>query len=344
VSDTDLVPLGWDATRSQSFTFSDLVPGRVARLDGRYADVLTGAGALRCQTTNAGDAAVGDWVVVRLDGADSGEIRAVLPRSTALVRASASGRSEPQVLAANVDTVFVVASLTVAPRPAKVERMLAVVWDSGAVPVLVLTKADLAADVDDCLRRIGTATAGVDVHVVSAVTGLGVDGLRAYAAPGRTVALLGPSGVGKSTLVNCLLGADLLRTGEVRTDGKGRHTTSHRQLVRLPAGGVLVDTPGLRGLALWLDEDGLQRAFPDVEELTADCRFNDCAHRTEPGCAVLAAVETGRLAERRLESWRKLQRESEWQASRYDARLRSERARAWKSIARANRYSSRVRP
>lgn len=275
----------------------------------------------------------GDWVA--LSPTDPPEIAVVLPRRTAVVRASASRTSEGQVLAANIDTVAIVVSLATQSDPGRVERMTALAWDSGARPVLVLTKADTATAQQSADLASATAdlAPGVEVLLTSSFTGEGLDRLRA--ALTGTVVLLGPSGVGKSTLGNALLGTDRLDTGHVRTgDGKGRHTTVHRELVPLPGGGVLIDTPGLRGVGLHDSESGLQQVFAEIEELAARCRFTDCEHTNEPGCAVSQAISEGLLSERRLASYRKLQRENAWAASRTDARMRAERENHRKSISK----------
>jgi ribosome biogenesis GTPase len=267
----------------------------------------------------------------------------VLPRRTAISRGSASGTSTTQVLAANVDTVFIALPLTRS-KIGLVERLVTLVWESGATPVVLLTKADLSPDPSAVITETTAAAPGVDVHPVSSVTGDGLEELSAYVGFGRTIAIVGQSGVGKSTLVNCLVGAEVLSTGAVRDDGKGRHTTTHRELVPLPTGGVLIDTPGLRGVALIDAEEGLERTFADVEELTDNCYFTDCSHETEPGCAVLAALSDGTLAQRRYDSWRKLRREARWMASRTDARLASEQRRKWKVVTKEMRRSGRTRP
>ncbi|MDF2975761.1 MAG: rsgA2 [Actinomycetospora sp.] len=285
-------------------------------------------------------AAVGDWVVVDPDV----RVSAVLPRRSALTRAVASGRSKGQVLAANVDTVLVAVALEAKTRPGRLERLIALAWESGAVPVVVLTKID-RADGDvllAALADVSVAAPGVDVLPVSAVTG---DGLAEVAAAARgTTVLVGPSGAGKSTLANALLGDEVMAVGEVRaSDGKGRHTTVHRELVPFGDGGVLVDTPGLRAVGLHDAAEGIDRAFADVVALAEDCRFADCAHAGEPGCAVRAAVDDGSIPARRLEAWRKLVREDEWSAARTDARLAAERRGRWKTIAKAQRAAYRER-
>ncbi|WP_131743245.1 ribosome small subunit-dependent GTPase A, partial [Actinomadura roseirufa] len=246
--------------------------------------------------------------------------------------------------AANVDTVAIAVSLAARLDLGRVERLLALAWESGARPVVVLTKADQVAGTADAEAAVAAAAPGVDVVACSATTGDGVDAVAAVLT--GTVVLVGPSGAGKSTLGNALLGTGALATGAVRDqDGKGRHTTVRRELLPLPSGGVLIDTPGLRGVGLFDAAEGIQQTFAEIEELAERCRFGDCEHRTEPGCAVLAAVEDGALPARRLDSYRKLVRENEWIASRADARLRAEQRQQWKTIAKAQRrlYQERGR-
>ena len=283
--------------------------------------------------TGEGAPAVGDWVAVHGERAV-----AVLPRRTAFTRTAAGRTSTAQVLVANVDVVLVVEALAGELRSRRVERYLAVAWSSGATPVVVLTKADLCADVPAAVAEMTEVALGVEVLAVSALTGAGLDALRALLAGGCTAALLGPSGVGKSSLVNALLGAEVADTAEVRAaDGRGRHTTTARQLHLLPGGGAIVDTPGLRELALHDDADGVDTAYADVTELAAGCRFRDCAHRTEPGCAVAAAIDDGALDPARYIAWRKLQAEAHRQLLRTDARARAaERARR-RAFSRAAR-------
>lgn len=353
----ELVPLGWDRRADAAFAAlagddPGLRPARVASVARGAADVLTPAelrvsyaAALRAAV--AGDPVAlpcpGDWVAVRAAPGDPAVIEAVLPRRTAIVRAGVSGDSHGQVLAAGVDTALLVEPADPEPRLGRLERFLALAWSSGATPVVVLTKVDLAADVGGLLSELAAVAPGVGVHPVSAVTGDGLDALRPYVAPGSTVALLGPSGAGKSTLVNALAGAEVMATREIRADGRGRHTTVRRALIPLPEGGLVIDTPGLRGVGLSDDAD-VDLAFADIAELAASCRFADCGHDAEPGCAVQEAIETGELPERRLTSWRKLLREQEWIASRTDARLRAERTRRWKVIHKEMRRSHRNRP
>lgn len=301
-------------------------PGRLARVDRSAYDVLSGDGPLRSPALPPGPLVptVGDWLAV-----DDAGVRAVLPRRTLLVRGAAARTSASQPLAANVDVVLVCAGADGPLRLRQLERLLTLAWQSGATPVVVLTKGDLVDDPDESVRQLVACAPGVDVVVVSAGTG-DVGGLAPHCAPGRTLALLGVSGAGKSTLVNALAGQALMATGTVRqVDGKGRHTTSHRQMVVLPSGVTVIDSPGLRGVAMSADGD-LSASFSDVEDLAAACRYADCSHRTEPGCALTASVGAGDLAQARVDSWRRLQRELAWQARRTDARLRAEQKKLWK--------------
>jgi ribosome biogenesis GTPase len=289
------------------------------------------AGRLRYDHAVGGDLpAVGDWVALRQT-----TIEQVLPRRSAFRRKSAGFGSDEQVLAANVDYAFLLAGLDDDFSTRRLERYLTSAWDSGAQPVVVLTKSDLCDDVGSALLAAESVAVGASVCAVSNVTGDGFDLLEAHLTPRRTIVLLGSSGVGKSTLLNRLARSELMRTGEIAADGTGRHTTTHRQLIALPSGALVIDTPGLRELQLY--DGDLETSFEDVEALGAECRFNDCAHTREPGCAVLAAVDDGRLELDRLRSWRKLQRELEAIAARTDMRLRLERKRRWKERARSTR-------
>ncbi|MGP3976309.1 ribosome small subunit-dependent GTPase A [Streptomyces sp. 8N114] len=353
-----LAVYGWDAdwqaeyvraTADPATAGPDPLPGRVVRVDRGQCDLVTPAGTFRADTEFVVPrdpmrvVCTGDWAVVDADGAPP-YVRTLLPRRTAFVRSTSSKRSEGQVLAANVDHALIAISLGAELDLGRIERFLSLAWSSGAQPLLALTKADLVPDeatVAHLVADAETTAPGVQVLPVSAETGEGIDILAAVLA-GGTTALLGQSGAGKSTLANALLGhrAQLVQAIRDR-DGKGRHTTTTRNLLPLPAetgGGVLIDTPGLRGVGLWDAEDGLGQAFAEIEELAADCRFPDCAHQSEPGCAVLAAVEGGALPERRLESYRKLLRENARLAARTDARLRAEQRKVFKQRQALGRH------
>ena len=325
--------LGWDSSWADAFAShaaGGLSAGRVLRVDRGQCDVATAAGPVRAEFSRT-EVCTGDWVA--LSGCS---VHAVLPRRTALVRASASGVSAGQVLAANVDVVAVVIACTAEVDLGRAERLLALAWESGARPVVVLTKADACPDVGAVLEQIAGVALGVDVVVVSAADGTGLDVLAAELT--GTIVLVGQSGVGKSTLATALTGVDLAVRDVRAADGKGRHTTVRREMLGLRGGrGVLIDTPGLRGVGLFDVQDGLSRAFADVDALAADCRFGDCAHGGEPGCAVAEAIEAGVLPARRLESYRKLIRENEWAAARTDARLRAERRAKERSMHRQYR-------
>lgn len=288
--------------------------------------------------------AVGDDVVLGAQPDGTPTLAALAPRRTAVTRDGADRTSHSQVLAANVDVVLVVEHLDPDPSAGRLERLLTLAWRSGAVPVVVLTKADLVPDPEGMADEVRRVAIGADVHAVSATGGTGLDPLRALLAPGRTLVVVGPSGAGKSTLVNALAGSDVMDTGERRADGRGRHTTVHRELVPLAGGASLIDTPGLRGVGLVADAASLGATFADVAELAEDCRFADCGHESEPGCAVLAAVEDGTLPARRLDSWRRLGREAARQERRADARLaQAERMRVRRTTAAYHRFT-RARP
>ena len=340
--------LGWDAGRQselEQLEDDNLIPARVAA-QHRGAYVLwTAAGELHAQATgrmryDAGVGgplpAVGDWVAARTTAeGDRATIRAVLPRRSAFTRKEALYEAVAQTLAANVDVAFLLAGLDDDFSLRRLERYLTTAWESGAVPVVVLTKTDLCTDVTESLLVAESVAVGVPVIPVSNVTGEGLETLARHLEPARTSVLLGSSGVGKSTVLNRLAGTELMRTAALAADGTGRHTTTHRQLFALPSGALVIDTPGLRELQLW--EGDVDAAFQDVEALAADCRFRDCAHTREPGCAVLTAVDEGRLELDRLRSWRKLQRELASIAARSDKRLHAQRKRRWKQHARSMR-------
>ena len=341
--DFDLGALGWNAALAMELE-PGLVPGRVTAAHRAAYDVQTEHGLVRTRLPGRllhenADVAVGDWV-----GIGDGLIRAVLARSSALVRNAAGRATMAQTLAANIDVAFIVSSLGPELEPRRIERYLVTIWESGATPEIVLTKADRLDDPSPMVAEVEAVALGVPVHVVSSVTGQGLDALRARIQPGTTAVLVGSSGVGKSTLVNRFVGHERMAVKEVRADDEGRHTTSHRELILLPGGGVVIDTPGIRELQLWdASEGGMGETFADVEELAGECRFNDCTHTSEPGCAVLAAVASGALSEERLQSWRKLQRELRAIAARHDHLLRKEETRKWKLLGKEGKARARRR-
>lgn len=336
----DLVTLGWDdgwAAAFGPFAAEGLVPGRVAIQHRGAYDVLTGAGEARARVSGRLRHAaaspselpvVGDWVALERPADADATIHAVLERRTKFSRRAAQDPAgevvaREQVVAANVDVVFVVASLADDPDPRLLERYLTLAWESGARPVILLTKADLVSDAGRMRAELAAIGREVPVVVVSARTGVGLEDVRSRLGTGVTGALLGPSGVGKSTLVNALVGEDLLATGGLRADGSGRHTTTRRQLVLLEDGGLLVDNPGMREVHLWLADEGLEDVFPDIVELESQCRFRDCSHEAEPGCAITDALADGRLSPDRWRSYRDLQDELAELADRLAAGERS---------------------
>ncbi len=336
--------LGWDASLASVFEpyrAQGFEPARVVAEHQHVYTLLTEqaelfarvTGRLRHEASGRADfPAVGDWVAARPQpGEEWATIHAILPRRSRFSRKVAGDDAEEQIVAANIDTVFLVMGLDGDFNPRRMERYLALAWDSGSSPVVLLSKLDLCDDPDGRRREIEAL--GAPVHLVSAKTGAGLEALASYLKPGLTLALLGSSGVGKSTLVNRLLGEERLRTAEVRaSDDRGRHTTSARELLPLPGGALIIDTPGMRELQLWDASAGLQAAFSDVEALAAECRFTDCGHEREPGCAVRVAIEAGQLPAERLASYQKLQRELGALAVRQDRRLEAEQRKKWRSI------------
>ncbi|MFH8791826.1 ribosome small subunit-dependent GTPase A [Streptomyces sp. NPDC017941] len=338
-----LARYGWDEEWAEAFApYAErgLLPGRVVRVDRGSCDlVVTEEGIVRADTTYVTPhdplrvICTGDWAAVDAPGGDPRYVRDYLPRRTSFVRSTSSKRSEGQILAANVDHAVIAVSLAAELDLGRVERFLALGWESGAQPVVVLTKADLVPDataLSYLVEDVETSAPGVQVLPVSAATNEGVDVLAAVVSGGTSV-LLGQSGAGKSTLANALAGADIMEVQTIRdVDGKGRHTTTTRNLLVLPGGGVLIDTPGLRGVGLYDAGTGVGQVFAEIEELAEGCRFQDCAHVAEPGCAVLAALDDGTLPERRLDSYRKLMRENQRIVAKTDARVRADLRREYK--------------
>ncbi|HEX3290166.1 MAG TPA: ribosome small subunit-dependent GTPase A [Gaiella sp.] len=346
----DLTTLGWDDALAEQFApyaTEGLIPGRVAVQHRGAYDVVTEPGELRCDVAGrlydesrspADLPAVGDWVAVAARAEeDAGTIQAVLPRRTKFSRKTAWQAAEEQVLAANVDVVFIVTSLNEDLSLRRLERYLILARESGAEPVVLLTKSDLSDDPSAALAAVGSVAADVPVHALSSTTGEGLDAVRSHLRPGVTAALLGSSGVGKSTLVNTLAGEELLATQELRDDGQGRHTTTRRELVQLPGGALVIDTPGMRELQLWIADEALEETFDDVTSLFEHCRFSDCSHESEPGCAVKAALADGTLPPERWTSYLKLEAEMAALERRLDKRLASDERKRWRSLARQRR-------
>jgi ribosome biogenesis GTPase len=351
--DSSLAALGWTRELEAAFTTyaeRGFEPARVvAEHRGGYfvrsvrGDRLAHArGRLRESEILGGMPAVGDWLAVCDASGERFAIEAVLPRRTKISRKTPWLKAEEHVLAANVDTVLLVTGLDRDFNPRRLERYLIAAWDSGANPVVVLTKLDICGDDTKILQAEGIAV-GVPVLALSSVTGEGLDGVRTHLRPAETFVLLGSSGAGKSTLVNRLAGRELMATRGLRADGRGRHTTRHRQLLVMPGGAIAIDTPGLRELQLW--EGDVDEAFSDIAELAGECRFNDCSHLTEPGCAVQQALETGALDAGRWSGYLKLERELRAIEARSSTRVRRELKRRWRQRARearrARRYGDR---
>jgi ribosome biogenesis GTPase len=340
--------LGWNDAVARQFehhAVRGLVPARVSvQHRGTWLvateqgdDLVELTGRLRHEAGAGELPVVGDWVGLR-----ERLIDAVLPRSSKFSRKTPWTEVAEQVLVANVDVAFLVMGLDERDfNIRRLERYLTTAWEGGTTPVIVLNKADLAFDLDGQVGETESVAFGVPVHPLSAESGEGAE-LRGYLAEGCTGVLLGSSGVGKSTIINRLLGEEHFRTGEVRSDGRGRHTTTHRELVPVPGGGVIIDTPGLRELQLWESDGGLDQAFVDVAELVAQCRFSDCQHRTEPGCAVKAALRDGSLPGERWESYLKLQRELAHLERKVDPRLRSEERKRWAAMSKAHRKRRKI--
>lgn len=345
----ELAALGWTSALADAFAeyaAEELIPGRVALEHTHIYRVLTErgellarvSGRLRHRASGRADfPAVGDWVAMQLpEHSGDSRIEAILPRRSRFSRRAAGDPTEEQVVAANIDTVFLVGGLDGDFNPRRIERYLVVASDSGAAPVIVLNKADVVEDPERLAETVRASVGQIPVHVVTTRVPGSVDVLRQYLGFGQTGALLGSSGVGKSTIVNRLVGHDLLRTEEVReSDSRGRHTSTARQLIVLPESGLLIDTPGMRELQLWETNDGTRDTFGDIEALAADCRFRDCRHRQEPGCAVQRALADGELAGGRLESYHKLQNEQAYQARQIDQRAQIEERRRWKVLTKA---------
>lgn len=355
----ELLDLGWSESLDRSFaglkeTLVHGTPARVVAAQREHYRLLTPLGAFDAQLSGRmrHDAlegelpVVGDWVAAQLrPGEGSATIAACLPRKTSLIRKRAGRASAPQVLAANLDVVFLVTSLNADLNARRIERTLAMIWEGGAQPVVLLTKLDLCSDPQRAIEDIEAVALGVPVHALSTLSGEGLEVLERYLQAGRTLALIGSSGVGKSTLANRLLGEERLAISDVRaTDDKGRHTTTSRELFVLPSGALLIDTPGMRELGLWDAASGIDATFEDIEQLATACRFGDCKHQREPGCAIHAAIASGQLEQARWRSYEKLQRELAHEARRHNPQAMAAYKDQYRSIFKARARVTKKSP
>lgn len=353
----NLNTLGWDdAFRAhfEPYQNSGFIPARVIRAHKRACEVISADGPLLATCTgrllhetltHAELPAVGDWVVVRpREGEQHADIHAVLPRRTKFSRRAAGDRDMEQIVAANIDTVFLVTSLDDNYNLRRIERFLITAWESGAQPVVVLNKTDLHPDPAEAIAEVVAVSPGASVIALSARNSIGLEALDPWLTPGSTIALLGSSGVGKSTIINRILGEDVQDTGDVSLDnGKGRHTTTRRELLIAPSGALVIDTPGMRELQFW--QTGMTAVgdtFDDVRSITEQCKFHDCQHNGEPGCAVQRSLEDGTLEESRWESYLKLQSEQAFAARQADASLARAARNSWKKISQQARARSQA--
>ncbi|WP_078547977.1 ribosome small subunit-dependent GTPase A [Litchfieldia alkalitelluris] len=348
--------LGWNQhfeLAFQKYENTNFTVGRVVLEHKRMYRILTEqgefvgevSGKYRFNSVTREDfPAVGDWVVLtpRVDEGKA-TIHEVLPRFSKFSRKVAGLTTEEQIIATNINTVFLVNALNNDFNVRRLERYLVMSWESGANPVIVLTKADLCKDIDDRLKEVERVAMGVPIHVISAVENLGIDKLKNYLTEGKTVALLGSSGAGKSTLTNSLLGQMKQLVQEVREDDdRGRHTTTHRELVVLPDGGMIIDTPGMRELQLWEADQSVNQSFMDIEEIAAKCRFNDCSHENEPGCAIKQSIDDGTLEEDRFRSYLKLCKELAYLDRKADKRAQQLERDKWKKITMNTRNKKKL--
>lgn len=355
MSQNELEAMGWAEPFRSAFEELDdpeLEPGRIAVEHRRGYTLIAPSGEMegdvpgkmRKQVALSSELpSVGDWVAFRrVPDENKAVIEVVLPRRSKFSRKIAGFEVDEQIVATNIDHVFLISALDQDLNLRRIERYLTLAWESGAQPVIVLTKSDLHDNPDQAIADVSEIAPGVDVHAISNVTESGYEELERYLGSG-TIAVMGSSGVGKSTLINHLLGEDTMTVADIRWDGKGRHTTTHRELMRLPQGGWIIDTPGMREIQLWDATEGLDVAFSDIAELAAECKFSDCAHDTEPGCAVKLALQENRLDAGRLESYRKQLREMQALARKLDKRLASAERKKWAQIGKEGKARSRHR-
>ncbi len=357
----NLIQLGWNDFHEANLKESlgddpgicRIRPGRIAGIFPKHCRVLTEAGEetayfqgkLRKSAPDESiKPAVGDWAALETAETGGVVVSRILPRKSRISRNSAGTETGEQVLASNVDLAFVVCSLNSELNPARLERFLVAVFDGGALPVIILNKCDLRSDVCEQVADLEGRMPGVAIHAASAVTGEGMGEVAGYLSTGKTAVFLGSSGVGKSTIINRLLGREAARTADISEyKDRGRHTTTSREIHLLGSEGMVIDTPGLRELQIWDGGGGISQAFRDIEELSGRCRFGDCRHMEEPGCAVRSAVESGSISPERLRSYHKILREARFHERRQSVRLRIEEARRWKTITKTMRHYEKAR-